>query len=100
MALENLVATAWPDSDEDPRSGLGGLLAAQALLKAMDPGWEAQAAAGYLAGLAAGDEPALCRALARIQSSSWDAARPLAERAAQALRLALEPDPDDGGAAG
>jgi predicted DNA-binding transcriptional regulator YafY len=65
-------------------------LAAQALLQAMEPGWEPQAAASALACLAAGDEASLRRALARIQLRSLDRVSPVAERAARALRLAVE----------
>ncbi|MGH9034135.1 MAG: hypothetical protein ACRD0O_00095 [Acidimicrobiia bacterium] len=74
-----------------PRPGLPDLLAAQALLEALEPGWEAHASARSLAGVAAGNHAALRRALARIQMRSLDGSTPVAERAAQALRLTFDP---------
>ena len=87
----NTHPAAGPEHHRSPRPGLGDLLAAQALLQAMEPGWEAQTAARFLAGIAAGDQPALHRALARIQLRSLERATPIAERAAQALRLTFDP---------
>jgi hypothetical protein len=74
---------SWP-----PIPGLTELLAARALLGAMEPDWKPEAAAGVLAELAAGHDDALRRALARIQLRSLERSTPVAERAASALRLA------------
>jgi hypothetical protein len=71
-----------------PHSGLTDLLAARALLGAMEPGWRPEVAAGVLAQLAAGHDDALRRALARIQLRSLERSTPVTERAASALRLA------------
>jgi len=76
-----------------PRTGAGARLAARALIMAMEPEWELRVAATSLAGLAAGDQAALRRALARIQSRNLDGAAPFAGRAVRALRLALELTP-------
>lgn len=92
----------FPDSVHDftaapirrSRPELGDQLVARALLGAMDPHWEVHRAAGSLLGLAAGDEFALRRALARIQRRSLERATPVAERAAWALRLTLDPQYD------
>jgi hypothetical protein len=73
------------------RADPSDLLAAQALLQAMEPGWEAQTSAQSLARAAGGDQAALHRALARIQLRSLDRPTPLVERAAQALRLTFDP---------
>ena len=70
---------------------LSDLLAARALLQAMAPGWDAPSSARSLAGMASGDQKALHRALARIQLNSLDRPTPIAERAAQALRLSFDP---------
>jgi hypothetical protein len=69
-------------------SGLTDLLAARALLGAMEPDWKPEAAACVLARLAAGHDDALRRALAQIQLRSLEGSTPVAERAASALRLA------------
>jgi hypothetical protein len=74
---------AWP-----PVPGLTELLAARALLGAMESGWTPETAAGVLARLAAGHDDALRRALARIQLRSLERSTPVAERATSALRLA------------
>jgi hypothetical protein len=84
-------ATAWPEHTQSPRPGLSDLLASQALLRAMELGWEAHASARSLAELAAGDQAALHRALARIQRRCLVRSTPVAERAALTLRLAFDP---------
>ena len=84
-------ATAWPEHTPSPRPGLSDLLASKALLRAMELGWEAHASARSLAELAAGDQAALQRALARIQRRCLDRSTPVAERAALTLRLAFDP---------
>jgi hypothetical protein len=81
---------ARPRDHARRRSGLGERLSARALVQAMEPVWEARAAATSLAGLAGGDETALRRALARIQLHSSDRTAPVAERAMEALRLAIQ----------
>jgi hypothetical protein len=85
------MRTPMPPPPFLQRSDHRDLLAAQALLQAMEPGWEVQTAAHSLARAAAGDQAALHRALARIQLRSSDRATPVTERAAQALRLTLNP---------
>jgi hypothetical protein len=87
----------WQEQTRGPRPGLSDLLAAQALLQAMEPGWRAQASAASLARLAAGEETALRRALARIQLRNLERVTPVAERAAQALRLTVDPTASTGG---
>jgi len=90
--------TAWPEHHpRGARAGLSDLLASQALLRAMELGWEAQASARSLAELAAGDQVALHRALARIQRRCLDRSTPVAERAALTLRLAFDPPPSTKG---
>ena len=79
-----------------PNSGLTDLLAARALLGAMEPGWNPEAAATVLAQLAAGHDDALRRALARIQLHSLERSTPVADRAASALRLASGSPPPTG----
>jgi hypothetical protein len=76
-----------------PKAGLTDLLAARALLGAMEPGWNPEAAATVLAQLAAGHDDALRRALARIQLRSLEGSTPVADRAASALRLASSSTP-------
>jgi hypothetical protein len=91
-----LGAQPAPASDERPwrpRPGLTDQLAAGALLHALEPDWTPGAAAAALALRADGDQFALRRALARIQLRSLERTTPVAERAASALRLALDSSP-------
>src|SRR5687767_3248689 len=64
------MRTPMPSTPFLQRADHRDLLAAQALLQAMDPGWNVQTAAHSLARAAAGDRAALHRALARIQLRS------------------------------
>lgn len=83
-------AEEWRERHRRSHPELSDLLASQALLQAMAPGWEAEVSAESLVGLAAREPAALRHALFCIQSRNQHCPTPATQRAVQALRRAVD----------